>query len=76
MADRYPLTIDQVRQTKQSVAVMTEQAAEIAQLLSAVYGEADPKTVRAQEAHAALLRLQTEMQRADDATVGDSNKSG
>lgn len=68
MADRFPLTIEQVRQTKLSLAAMTEQTAEIAQLFSAVYGEADPKTVRAQEAHAALLRLQLEMQRAEDAT--------
>jgi hypothetical protein len=63
MADRYPLTIEQVRQTIQDVAAIAAQAGEIAQLMCACYGESDQRTIRAQEAHAAIQRLQIEMGR-------------
>lgn len=42
---------------------MSAQAEEIAQLMCACYGESDQRTIRAQEAFAALHRLQTEMKR-------------
>jgi hypothetical protein len=63
MAERYPLTVEQMRQTNRDVAAMTEHAEEIAQLLLAGYGEHDRRTIRAQEVHAALVRLQTELGR-------------
>lgn len=61
--DRYPLTIDQVRQTMRDLNALTEQAEEIAKLMLAGYGEHDRRTIRAQEAHAALVRFQTELGR-------------
>ena len=42
---------------------MSAQAEEIAQLMCACYGESDQRTIRAQEAHAAIVRLQAEMKR-------------
>ncbi len=42
---------------------MCTQAEEIAELLCACYGESDQRTIRAQEAHAALHRFQIEMGR-------------
>jgi prophage tail gpP-like protein len=63
MLDRYPLTVEQLRQTTQDVAAMCTQAEEIAELLCACYGESDQRTIRAQEAHAALHRFQIEMGR-------------
>uniref|UniRef100_Q024F3 Uncharacterized protein n=1 Tax=Solibacter usitatus (strain Ellin6076) TaxID=234267 RepID=Q024F3_SOLUE len=63
MADRYPLTVEQLRQTNQEISAMSAQAEEIAQLMCACYGESDQRTIRAQEAFAALHRLQTEMKR-------------
>ncbi|MCU1234131.1 MAG: hypothetical protein JWP63_2098 [Candidatus Solibacter sp.] len=63
MQDRYPPTIEQLRQTNEDVGVMAEQAKQIAQLMLACHGESDQRTIRAQEAHAALVRLQTEMGR-------------
>ena len=69
MADRYPLTVDQLRQTKLDLSEILERSEEIARLMSAGYGESDPRAVRAQEAHAALLRLQWEMEREHSATA-------
>ena len=63
MADRYPLTIEQLRQTREDLATITEQAEQIAGLMLACHGESDQRTIRAQEAHAALVRLQMEMGR-------------
>ena len=63
MADRYPLTIEQLRQVKLDLAGMKERAEEISQLMSAGYGEGDPRAVRAAEVNAALQRLQWEMDR-------------
>ena len=63
MPDRYPLTREQVRLTMEDVAAMTEQAAEIAGMMLAAHGASDQRTIRAQEAHAALVRLQTELGR-------------
>jgi hypothetical protein len=63
MADRYPLTVEQLRQTTHDISAMCVQAEEIAQLMSACYGDSDQRTIRAQEAHAAIHRLQTEMKR-------------
>ena len=63
MSDRYPLTVEQLRQANHEISAMSVQAEEIAQLMCASYGENDRRTIRAQEAHAAILRLQTEMKR-------------
>jgi hypothetical protein len=63
MPDRYPLTVEQLRQANHEISVMSVQAGEIAQLMCASYGESDRRTIRAQEAHAAILRLQAEMKR-------------
>ena len=63
MAERYPLTIEQVRQTIEEIAAMTAQAEGIAGLMTAGYGESDQRTIRAQEAHGALVRLLAEMGR-------------
>ena len=63
MADRYPLTVEQLRQTKRDLDEITERTGEIAGLMSACYGESDQKTIRAQECHAALQRLQRELGR-------------
>jgi hypothetical protein len=60
---RYPLTIEQVRQTLRDVAAIAEQAEEIARLMSACYGDSDQRTIRAQECSAAIQRLQVEMGR-------------
>jgi hypothetical protein len=61
--DRYPLTVDQLRDTIRDLNSMTDQAETIAHLMLACYGEQDRRTIRAQEAHAALVRLQTELGR-------------
>ena len=67
MPDRYPLTIDQLRQVEKDLAEMKTRAEEISQLMEAVYGNADPKTMRAQDVSAVIQRLQWELER-DDAT--------
>ena len=69
MADRCPLTIEQLPQIQRDLAEMTKQAEEITRLLSSGYGERDPRTIRAQESHAALQRLQWEMDRQHAATA-------
>jgi hypothetical protein len=69
MDDRYPLTADQLKQTIQDVAAMVEQAEEIARLMVAAHGETDQQTIRAQEAHAALVRLQVELARGNAASA-------
>ena len=61
--NHFPLTIDQVRQANAEICAIAQCAEELAQLLSAGYGEFDPRAVRAQEAHAAVQRLQWEMER-------------
>jgi hypothetical protein len=63
MQDRYPLTIAQLRQAKEDLATMHEQAEEISRLLAAGYGTSDPKTIRAGELNAAIQRLQWELER-------------
>jgi hypothetical protein len=52
-----------VRQTMDDIAGMTAQAEAIAGLMVAGYGESDQRTIRAQEAHGAMVRLQAEMAR-------------
>lgn len=63
MQDRYPLTVAQLRQAKDDLAAMQEQAEEISRLLSAGYGASDPKAIRAGELNAAIQRLQWELER-------------
>ena len=63
MAERYPLTIEQLRQVISDIEAMSAQAEEIARLMCAGYGESDQRTIRAQETHASLQRLQIEMTR-------------
>lgn len=69
MPDRYPLTIEQTRQTQQDIDEMTGRAEEIAKLMSAAYGDSDQRTIRAQECHAALQRLQWELGRDRSASA-------
>jgi hypothetical protein len=72
MADRYPLTVEQMRQTTQDLADLETRAEGIAGLMRAAYGDSDPRTIRAQEAHAALQRLQWEISR-EHATAGGNS---
>jgi hypothetical protein len=64
MQDRYPLTIAQLRQAREELAAMKDRAEEIAQLMVAGYGAADPKAIRAGEVNAAIQRLQWELERS------------
>ena len=66
---RYPLTLDQVRQANADICEIAQRAEELAQLLCAGYGECDSRAVRAQEAHAAIQRLQWEMDRQRSAVI-------
>ena len=60
----YPLTNDQIQEVHQDVLEMKTRSDEIARLLSAAYGEADQRTIRANEINAAFERLQWEIQRS------------
>ena len=64
MSDRYPLTIAQLRQTKDDLTAMKEQAEEISRLISAGYGDADAKAIRAGELNSAIQRLIWELERS------------
>ncbi|MEO8594349.1 MAG: hypothetical protein ABI759_13615 [Candidatus Solibacter sp.] len=64
MPERYPLTIAQLRQTKEDLAAMKDQADEISRMLSAGYGDADPKSIRAGELNSAIQRLIWELERS------------
>ena len=64
MLDRHPLTVSQLRQAKEELAVMKQRAEEISQLMAAGYGDADPRTIRAGEVNAAIQRLQWELDRS------------
>lgn len=63
MLDRYPLTVSQLRQAKEELATMQQRAEEISQLMTAGYGESDPRAIRAGEVNAAIQRLQWELDR-------------
>ena len=63
MTTQFPLTTDQFRQATSDIAQMAEKAEEISRLMSAAYGESDPRAIRAQEVSGALQRLQWEMDR-------------
>jgi hypothetical protein len=73
MQDWYPLTVTQLRQTKEELAAMQERAEEISRLMAAGYGASDPKAIRAGELNSAIQRLQWELERsagsAADATT-------
>jgi hypothetical protein len=64
MDERFPLTIDQSRRVTADIARMSEEAEEIARLMSAAYGTSDPRAIRAEEVSGALQRLQWEMDRS------------
>ena len=68
MTENFPLTIDQLRRVQSDVANMIERAAEISRLMTAAYGDTDPKAIRAQEVSGALQRLQWAMDRSDTAS--------
>ena len=74
MQDRYPLTISQLRQAREDLAAMQEQAEGISHLLAAGYGASDPKAIRAGELNAAIQRLRWELERstADSADATSS----
>ena len=63
MLDRYPLTVSQLRQAKEELAAMQQRAEEISQLMTAGYGDSDPRAIRAGELNAAIQRLQWELER-------------
>jgi hypothetical protein len=63
MAERYPLTLEQLRQANDDISSMLAQAEQLAQLMCACYGDSDMRTIRAQETHAALQRLRAEIAR-------------
>ena len=64
MQDSYPLTIAQLRQAKEDLSAMKEQAEQISRLMAAGYGASDPKAVRADELNSAIQRLQWELERS------------
>ena len=64
MKDRFPLTVTQLRQAKEDLAAMQQRAEEISRLMTAGYGPADPKAIRAGEVHSAIQRLQWELERS------------
>jgi hypothetical protein len=64
MQDRYPLTVAQLRRTKEDLSAMQERAEEISRLMTAGYGGADPKAIRAGELNSAIQRLQWELERS------------
>jgi len=68
-ATHFPLTIDQVRQANADISEIAQRAEDLAQLLSAGYGECDPRAGRAQEAYGAVQRLQWEMDRQGSVTI-------
>ena len=64
MLDRYPLTVSQIRQAKEELAAMQQRAEEISKLMTAGYGDSDPRAIRAGELNAAIQRLQWELDRS------------
>jgi hypothetical protein len=64
MQDRYPLTISQLRQAREELAAMKQRAEEISQLMTAGYGDSDPRAIRAGELNAAIQRLQWGLDRS------------
>ena len=64
MQDRYPLTVAQLRKTKEDLAAMQERAEEISRLMTAGYGASDPKAIRAGEINSAIQRLEWELERS------------
>jgi len=73
MQDRYPLTIGQLRQTKEDLGAMKEQAEEIYRLISAVYGEGDPRAIRAGELNGTIQRLIWEFERTGMTSADAAN---
>ena len=73
MPDRYPLTIAQIRQTKEDLEAMKEQAEEISRLIAAGYGDADPKAIRAGELNSAIQRLIWELERSGVGSADATN---
>ena len=70
MQDRYPLTIAQLRQAQEELALMKERAEEISQLMAAGYGDSDSKAIRAGEINSAIQRLQWELERSAGQDAG------
>jgi hypothetical protein len=67
--EHYPLTNDQIQEIQRDLLEMKTRSDEIARLLSAAFGEADQRTIRAEEINAAFERLRWEMQRSNAASV-------
>jgi hypothetical protein len=65
MATQYPLTVEQLSQMKQDLSEMEVRASEIHHLMAAGFGEADQRTIRAEELSAAIQRLRWAMERTD-----------
>ncbi len=73
MPERFPLTVAQLRQAKEDLAAMKERAEEISQLMTAGYGPADRKAIRADELNAAIQRLQWELERNAESSADTLN---
>ena len=73
MPDRYPLTIAQLRQTKEDLEAMKDQAEEISRLIAAGYGDADAKAIRAGELNSAIQRLIWELERSGVGSADATN---
>ena len=68
MPERYPLTIAQLRQTREDLVTMKDQAEILSRLISAGYGETDPKAIRAGEVSSAIQRLIWEFDRDSESS--------
>ena len=72
MPDQYPLTVAQLRQAKEELSAMKDRAEKISRLMTAGYGDSDPRTIRAGELNAAIQRLQWELERSAAASADAS----
>lgn len=76
MENKYPLTIAQLRQAKEDLCAMKEGAEEILRLMTAGYGDADPRAIRAGELFGAVQRLQWELERSAGNSAEATTASG
>ena len=65
METRYPLTSEQLYQTRKDLAEMQTRSEEIWRLIAAAYGENDRRAIRADEVHGAVQRLRWELERLE-----------
>ena len=70
MDAQYRLSGEQLRQIELDLTEMCVRADEMFRLLTAGFGDADPRAIRAEELMAAIQRLQWAMERTDDVEAG------